>query len=54
MDLGPEDALQMHILPNLPPSGGYEVILKKLMSSYNTYLHIRLLAQMQSHSLKPL
>ena len=26
-DLGPEDALQMDILPNLPPSGGYENII---------------------------
>ena len=26
-DLGPEDALQMDILPNLPPSGGFENII---------------------------
>ena len=26
-DLGPEDILQMDILPNLPPSGGYENII---------------------------
>ena len=23
-DLGPEDAMQIDLLPNLPPSGGYE------------------------------
>ena len=26
-DLGPEDILQMDILPNLPPSGGYDPII---------------------------
>ena len=26
-DLGPEDTLQMDILPNLPPSGGYDHII---------------------------
>ena len=26
-DLGPEDTLQMDILPNLPPSGGYDNII---------------------------
>ena len=26
-DLGPEDSLQMDILPNLPPSGGYDHII---------------------------
>ena len=26
-DLGPEDAMQIDLLPNLPPSGGYENIL---------------------------
>ena len=26
-DLGPEDALQIDLLPNLPPSGGYEIIM---------------------------
>ena len=26
-DLGPEDAMQIHLLPNLPPSGGYENVL---------------------------
>ena len=25
-DLGPEDAMQIDLLPNLPPSGGYENI----------------------------
>ena len=29
-DLGPEDALQIDILPNLPPSGGYEKIITAL------------------------
>ena len=27
MDLGPEDAMQIDLLPNLPPSGGYENVL---------------------------
>ena len=27
-DLGPEDASQIDILPNLPPSGGYENIIR--------------------------
>ena len=27
MDLGPEDAIQIDLLPNLPPSGGYENII---------------------------
>ena len=27
-DFGPEDILQMDILPNLPPSGGYDHILR--------------------------
>ena len=26
-DLGPEDAMQIDLLPNLPPSGGYEIVL---------------------------
>ena len=26
-DLGPEDAMQINLLPNLPPSGGYENVL---------------------------
>ena len=26
-DLGPEDAMQIDVLPNLPPSGGYENVL---------------------------
>ena len=26
-DLGPEDALQIDVLPNLPPSGGYENVI---------------------------
>ena len=26
-DLGPEDILQMDILPNLPPSGGYDQVI---------------------------
>ena len=26
-DLGPEDAMQIDLLPNLPPSGGYENII---------------------------
>ena len=26
-DLGPEDAMQIDLLPNLPPSGGYENVL---------------------------
>ena len=29
-DLGPEDALQIDILPNLPPSGGYENVITAL------------------------
>ena len=29
-DLGPEDALQIDLLPNLPPSGGYENIITAL------------------------
>ena len=29
-DLGPEDALQIDLLPNLPPSGGYEKIITAL------------------------
>ena len=29
-DLGPEDALQINLLPNLPPSGGYENIITAL------------------------
>ena len=29
-DLGPEDALQIDLLPNLPPSGGYENIITDL------------------------
>ena len=29
-DLGPEDALQIDLLPNLPPSGGYESIITAL------------------------
>ena len=29
-DLGPEDALQVDLLPNLPPSGGYENIITAL------------------------
>ena len=26
-DLGPEDAMQIDLLPNFPPSGGYENVL---------------------------
>ena len=26
-DLGPEDAMQIDLLPNLPPSGGFENVL---------------------------
>ena len=29
-DLGPEDAMQIDLLPNLPPSGGYEKLLTAL------------------------
>ena len=29
-DLGPEDALQIDLLPNIPPSGGYENIITAL------------------------
>ena len=29
-DLGPEDALQIDLLPNLPPSGGYENVITAL------------------------
>ena len=29
-DLGPEDAMQIDLLPNLPPSGGYENLLKAI------------------------
>ena len=29
-DLGPEDAMQIVLLPNVPPSGGYENIVTAL------------------------
>ena len=29
-DLGPEDSLQIDLLPNLPPSGGYENVITAL------------------------
>ena len=36
-DLGPEDALQMDVLPNLPPSGGYENVITA-MDVFSRYL----------------
>ena len=36
-DLGPEDILQMDILPNLPPSGGYDKIITA-MDVFSRYL----------------
>ena len=36
-DLGPEDILQMDILPNLPPSGGYDNITKAI-DEFSRYL----------------
>ena len=36
-DLGPEDILQMDILPNLPPSGGYDHIITA-MDVFSKYL----------------
>ena len=36
-DLGPEDAMQIDLLPNLPPSGGYENIITA-MDVFSRYL----------------
>ena len=36
-DLGPEDAVQIDLLPNLPPSGGYENIITG-MALFSRYL----------------
>ena len=36
-DLGPEDAMQIDLLPNLPPSGGYENIITA-MAVFSRYL----------------
>ena len=36
-DLGPEDAMQIGLLPNLPPSGGYENIITA-MDVFSRYL----------------
>ena len=36
-DMGPEDAMQIDLLPNLPPSGGYENILTA-MDVFSRYL----------------
>ena len=36
-DLGPEDAMQIDLLPNLPPSGGYENIITA-MDAFSRYL----------------
>ena len=36
-DLGPEDSMQIDLLPNLPPSGGYEII-KTAMDVFSRYL----------------
>ena len=36
-DLGPEDALQIDLLPKLPPSGGYENIITAL-NVFSRYL----------------
>ena len=36
-ELGPEDALQIDLLPNLPPSGGYENIITAL-DNFSRYL----------------
>ena len=31
-DLAPEDAMQIDLLPNLPTSGGYQTVIRRLMS----------------------
>ena len=36
-DLGPDDAMQIDLLPNLPPSGGYENIITA-MDVFSIYL----------------
>ena len=36
-DLGPEDAMQIDLLPNLPPSGGYENVLTAI-DAFSRYL----------------
>ena len=38
-DLGPEDALQIDFLPNLPPSGGYENVITAL-DVFSRYLFV--------------
>ena len=37
-DLGPEDAMQIDLLPNLPPSGGYENVLTAIDVFSSRYL----------------
>ena len=52
-DLGPEDALQMDILPNLPPSGGFEHIISSYrLRSPDIYLHIQWFTHQQQLSQK--
>ena len=36
-DIGPEDAMQIDLLPNLPPSGGYENVLTAI-NVFSRYL----------------
>ena len=38
-DLGPEDAMQIDLLPNVPPSGGYENIITA-MDVFSRYLFV--------------
>ena len=44
-DLGPEDAMQIDLLPNKPPSGGYKNIITALDVFQDTFLHTRLQTQ---------
>ena len=37
-DLGHEDAMQIDLLPNLPPSGGYENVLTAFNDVFSRYL----------------
>ena len=38
-DLGPEDAMQIDLLPNLPPSGGFENVLTAI-DVFSRYLFV--------------
>ena len=51
-DLGPEDLLQMDILPNLPPSGGYDHIITAI-DVFSRYLFASPVTRITATSVAP-